>query len=122
MVARSVCPRCRRTLRYHHNQTRAGDGKEGYYVSPTQIRQTQMGQASGHGSENGDTALSPMKDGARRDCPRNRKESPGKPGGNAMAEHNSGHHNERNLHRQEVSVGQRSKHFEELNGSMTAVD
>src|SRR5580658_195349 len=81
-----------------------------------------MGQASGHRAENGDTSLCPVKDGACRDCPGNRKEGAGKPGGDAMAKHDSGYDRERNLHRQEMSVWQRSQHLDHLKGSAAAAD
>jgi hypothetical protein len=48
-----------------------------------------MGQASGHGAENRDTPLCPVKDGTRRDCPGNRKESTRQHGGSAMEEQDS---------------------------------
>jgi hypothetical protein len=91
MMASGICARRRGTLRNDHYQTRTSNGKKDFHVSPTQIRQPQLGQASGHGSENGDTSLCPVKDGARRDRPGNRKESTGQLGGNAMAEQDSGY-------------------------------
>ena len=50
-----------------------------------------MRQARGHGAENGDPSLGPVEDGARRDCPSNRKESTGKLRGDAIAKHDGGY-------------------------------
>ena len=59
MMASGICARCCGALRNDHDETGAGHGNKCCHVSPTQIRQTQMGQATGHGSENGDAPLSP---------------------------------------------------------------
>ena len=91
MMASGICARCCGTLRNDHDQTRACNGKEHFHVSPTQIRQTQMRQATRHGAENGDTPLCPVKDAARCDCPGNHKESTGQLGGKAMEEEDTGY-------------------------------
>ena len=89
MMASGICARCCGALRNDHDKTRAGDRKQRFHVSPTQIGQTQMRQAAGHRAENGDARLRPVKDGARRDCPGNRKERTGQLGGKAVEEEDS---------------------------------
>src|SRR5271163_2672242 len=81
-----------------------------------------MGQACGHGAENGDTSLRPVKDSARRDRSGNCQKSTGKRRSDAMAEHDGGYNCELNLHRQQMDMGQRSKHFDDLAESAAAVD
>ena len=91
MMASGICARCCGALRNDHHKTRAGNGKQHLHVSPTQIMQTQMRQATGDGAENGDTPLCPVKDSARRDCSGNRKESTGQLGGKVIEEEDTGY-------------------------------
>jgi hypothetical protein len=86
MMVGGIRARCCGTLSNDHDQTSAGNGKERFHVFPAHIRQTQMRQATGHGAENGDTPLRPVKVCAGRDSSGNHKESSGQLGGKAMEE------------------------------------